>query len=165
MNEIAILSNPRRRGKKRVHYRRNPSVGGMFGALKSVAVEGAVGAVGGIANDALFGLVKNLSFFPEVLKTGFGRTGAKLASALLVGTIAGKVGLKHGKAFAVGAATVTLHEALTSLANQYAPSLPLGAYEDNLLGWDSAQPVGAYMRTGAYIETPKQPAVGDLLTP
>lgn len=145
VNELVVLSNPRRRrSHSRKSYRRNPSMRGVFGSVLPIVKEGAIGAAGGIANDALYGFAKK--WLPESMQTGLARTATKLGFAVALGVIANKVGLGVGKAAAVGAATVTIHEALTGLVNQQLPSLPLGAYEDNLLGFDS---VGAYMASPA----------------
>lgn len=174
VSEIVVLSNPHRRHRRKHHVRRrrNPSISGIFSGVVPMLKEGALGAVGGIANDVAFGFAKK--FLPDALQSGWGRTGAKLGFAALVGFIAGKVLPGKGRALAVGAATVTLHEAATSLMNSQLPSIPLGAYEDSLLGYDSASIVGpsmgAYMRNGvgAYMARPPQArneGTGDLLAP
>lgn len=161
VNEIVVLSNPRGRRKHHVRRRRNPSMGGIFGGIVPMVKAGAVGAAGALANDVAFGFAKN--WLPAALQTGYGRAGAKLGFAAAVAWALNKVMPGKGREFAAGAATVIFHELGTSLLNQAAPSLPLGAYEDNLLGYDSAPTVGAYMGQGAYME--KSAAVGDLLAP
>lgn len=186
MNELVILSNPRRRrkhkakhrrrhqarrrshsrGRRRVSVRarRNPIFsGGIFASAMRTIKEGALGAVGALASDALYGYTKG--FLPVQLQAGYGRTGVKLAYAVLLGIAAGKMKSGLATPVAVGAATVTLHEMLAGLANSLAPSVPLGAYEDTaMLGYDSAQPLSAYMpgsQVGAYMKTPG--AMSDLL--
>lgn len=163
VNEIVVLSNPRHRGHRRkTHYRRrrNPSLSGIFGGVVPMLKEGALGAAGALANDVAFGFGKK--FLPEALQAGYGRSGAKLGFAVLLGMLLNRVFPGKGRALAAGAATVVIHEAFVGIANQQLPSLPLGAYEDNLLGYDSAPPVGAYM--GAYM-APSAQKVGDLLDP
>jgi hypothetical protein len=185
MNEILVLSNPRSRHKKkghrrasghRRHTRRNPIMGFSLKSGIDQVKDGALGAVGGLLNDAAYGYAKG--YLPASLQDGYGRIGAKLGLAVLVGILANKLMPGKGRAIAVGAATVVLHEAGKALINQQAPSIPLGAYEDNaLLGYDSAsilQPgsssgamagVGSYMRTGAYMPSAALNGVGDMLPP
>lgn len=125
---------------RRVRARRNPislSVGGVLGNVKA----GAVGAVGGLANDVLFGYAK--PYLPAMLQTGYGALAAKLLSALAVGFIGNKVARGKGGAFAAGAATVVLHEAGKAQLAQMVPALPLGEYiSPSLLGYDPGMPVG-----------------------
>jgi hypothetical protein len=167
VSEIVVLSNPRHRGHKRrrhhVRHRRNPSGGSMFSTLKNMLVEGAVGAAGAVANDVAFGYAKK--FLPESLQSGIARTGVKLGFAALTGMLVGKIFAGKGKAVAVGAATVTIHEFLAAQVNANLPSVPMGAYEDNLLGYDSAETMGAYMRPGSQVGAYMQrgAGVGDLL--
>lgn len=186
MNEILVLSNPRgrrkhkskghRRHSGRSRTRRNPIMGFSFKSGLDQVKDGALGAVGGLLNDAAYGYAKG--YLPAALQDGYGRIGAKLGLAVIVGILANKLMPGKGRAIAVGAATVVLHEAGKALINQQAPSIPLGAYEDNaLLGYDSAsilQPgsssgamagVGAYMRTGAYMPSAALNGVGDMLPP
>lgn len=126
---------------RRVRARRNPialSAGGVLGNVK----DGAIGAVGGVANDLAFGYVK--PYLPAMLQTGFGAAAAKLLTAVGVGFVGNKVAAGRGKAFAVGATTVVLHEVAKAQLAQMAPNLPLGAYVDNggsmsLLGYDPGQ--------------------------
>lgn len=165
VSEIVVLSNPRGRRRKRsrgyhVRRRRNPIGGAFLGNCMTTLKEGAIGAGGALANDAVFGFAKK--FLPDALTTGYGRTGVKLGLACVTGFLANMIFRGSGRAVAAGAATVVLHEVGTQLINQAAPMIPLGAYEDvNLLGMDSAETVGAYMGAGAYMQ--KQGAVGDLL--
>ena len=164
MNEVLVLSNPRGR-KKKFHRRRNPIGGSLMNSAIDTVKNGALGAVGGLANDVVYGYAKG--FLPAPLQAGYGRTGVKLATAVLLGIATDKVFRGRGKAVAVGAATVTLHEALRDLANQAAPNIPVGAYEDAAsLGYDgSAQRVGSYMQQGAYMRAPAAQSMGDLLPP
>ena len=164
--EILVLSNPRRHGGRRKHAarrRRNPSGfgGGLVGSAISIVKAGAIGAAGALANDVAYGFGKK--FLPDALQSGWGRTGTKLASAVVLGMALNKLFPGKGRELAAGAATVTLHEAFSGLANQMAPALPLGAYEDNLLGFDEGDRVGAYMqsaqRVGAYMPAA---GVGDI---
>ncbi len=184
MNELIVLSNPRGRRKHKAkrarrhtarrarhsraksyrRARRNPIFsGGIFANVVKTLKEGALGAGGALLNDVAFGYTKG--FLPVQLQAGNGRIGVKLAYAVALGMLVNKVASGKGAAVAVGAATVTLHELGRDLANSFAPSLPLGAYEDNaMLGYDSGRTFGAYMpgaQVGAYME--KQGAMSDLL--
>lgn len=172
MSEVLVLSNPRGRRKHHKGHRRarrNPIMGLSASSAIDQVKDGALGAVGGLLNDAVYGYGKG--YLPVALQDGYGRIGAKLGLAVVVGLLANKFMPGKGRAIAVGAATVVLHEAGKALINQQAPSIPLGAYEDNgLLGWDSAQPVsgtGAYMPTGAYMRQPAGASLngGDFLAP
>lgn len=152
MNEVLILSNPHGRGR------------GMLASALSTLKDGAVGAVGALGVDIAYGYAKG--FLPAPLQAGYGRTASKLALAVLGGIVTDKVFRGRGKQVAVGSATVTLHEAFKDLSNQFAPTLPVGAYED-VSGYDPAQLVdnrtGAYMPTGAYMRQPAGALNGDNL--
>lgn len=160
VSEMVVLSNPRgRRRKSHARRRRNPGgVGGIFGGIVPMLKEGAVGAAGALATDVAYGFAKK--WMPEAVQSGYGRSAAKLGLAAAVAWALNRVMPGRGRAFAAGAATVIFHELGTKLLNENAPQVPLGAYEDTLLGWDSAQPVSEYMGQGAYMQ--KQ-SVGDLL--
>ncbi len=178
MNEILLLSNPSKRRKKakkssrrrssrkvarkssrrvsrrrssvRVRARRNPSVRNITAGIVPTIKGGFFGAIGALGNDLAYGYGKR--FLPAVLQSGMGRHATKLLSAVLIG-VAGNYVLKgRGGALAIGAATVTLHEAIKEQIATFAPSLPLGAMDEPpaLLG-DSAQYVngmGEYMSSG-----------------
>jgi hypothetical protein len=158
VNEIVVLSNPRRR-KSHVRRRRNPSGGSLVNSAIGVIKSGAVGAVGGLANDAAYGFAKK--FLPEALHSGFGRTATKLGFATLLGIVARKVAPNYARDIATGAATVVLHELGKELLNANAPGIPLGDFEDNeLLGYSGAQTVGAYMPAAQKAQT-----VGEYMQP
>lgn len=173
VNEILVLSNPRhkkhahRRHHKRSRhsYRRNPIMGISGSSVVTTLKDGALGAVGGVLNDAAYGYLKGM--LPAPLQDGYGRIGAKLGLAVLVGVLSNMVMRGKGKAIAVGAATVTLHELAKTLINQNFQAIPLGAYEDAaLLGYDSSAQIlrgngtGAYMPQGAYMPAS---GLGDML--
>lgn len=149
--------------RRRVHrvkarrYKRNPS-GGSF-SLKSigssflpVVKSGALGAVGALANDALVGQVSKLSFLPDALKSGYGKHGLKIASAVIVGTVGNMVARGKGRDLAVGAATVALHDLAKEVIVTNLPSVApyLGDYED-LNGYNPAQLVDESANMGAYV--------------
>lgn len=159
MNEI-LLVNPRRRRKGRKHkarrrghhrlkrhaarrrrvhrvkarrYKRNPSFSlrGVTGSFLPVVKSGALGAVGALANGALVAQVANLSFVPDVLKSGYGRKALELGSAVVVGTLGNMVLKGKGNALAVGAATVAMHGLLKDVISTNLPSVApyLGDYD------------------------------------
>lgn len=163
VNEILVLSNPHKRGHRKHYkkshrrhsYRRNPVMGISMHGVMSTVQDGALGAAGGLLNDAAYGYLKGM--LPAPLQDGYGRIGAKLGLAVVVGMVANMAFKGKGRAIAVGAATVVLHELGKTLLNQNVPAIPLGAYEDNaLLGVDSSASIlqngtGSYMRTGSYM--------------
>lgn len=139
-------------------FRRNPvslSVGGILGNLKA----GAMGAVGGVANDLVYGYAKG--YLPAQLQSGLGRSGAKLLTAALLGWGANKVLKGKGRDLAVGATTVVLHELAKEQLAAMAPNLPLGEYmfdqsNASLLGYNPGEIIegvttdelGEYMTVG-----------------
>lgn len=130
----------RRRAVRRVkarRYKRNPSGGGF--SLKSVGSQvvpvvksGALGAVGALANDALVGQISKLSFLPDALKSGYGKHGLKIASAIVVGVGGNMIAKGKGRDLAVGAATVAIHGLLRDVAVANFPTVAayLGDYDD-----------------------------------
>lgn len=145
-----------RRSYRRVsRRRRNPSfrsiTSGFTSGLVPTLKSGAIGAVGGLANDALYGFAK--PYLPAFAQTGFGRSAAKILSAILVGMAANMVMRGRGRDFAVGAATVVLHEAAKERLVGMFPALPLGEYD---LGYvDPAAPLQetGEMGINGYLET------------
>lgn len=127
---------------RRVRARRNPvalSVGGVLGNVKA----GAIGALGGLANDLAFGYVKG--YLPAQVQSGFGASAVKLLTAVGIGWVGNKVMRGKGRDFAVGAATVVLHELGKQQLAQMMPTLPLGEYMDmtpalpNLSGYNPGE--------------------------
>jgi hypothetical protein len=161
---ITVRANPRRRRHHAVHhrrYRRNPSlrIGGAFRRVIPTIQAGAIGAVGGLLNDVVYGFAKPR--LPAALQAGWGRTGTKAVLAVFVGILGQFVLRGRGNQLAVGAATVVIHEALKEQLATLAPQLPLGDLVDGReLGYadPAAQIVdqsgqGAYLDQGAYMET------------
>ncbi len=142
--------------RRRVHrvkarrYKRNPSargagkfglsVKGFTGAVLPTIKDGALGAVGAIANDALIGQIAKLSFLPDALRSGYGKHALKIGSAIIVGTI-GNLAMKgKGAALATGAATVAIHGMIREVVAAQLPTVAayLGDYED-VGGYNPAQ--------------------------
>lgn len=172
---VTVKSNPRRRRRTHVHhrrYRRNPSLrlGGITRQVVPTFKAGAIGAVGGLLNDAAYGFGKQ--YLPAALQSGWGRTGTKTVLAVIVGILGNMVLRGKGHQLAVGAATVVLHEALKEQLIALVPGLPLadliddrplgyegpGAQIDGASGggnlpYDERQiNQGAYVDQGAYVE-------------
>lgn len=188
MHQMLVIGNPSKRRKRRksakratsgrrryarksakrsksrsyIRARRNPiSVGGIAGTVKA----GAIGAVGGVANDVLYGFAASkLSFLPQ---SGIAKHAAKLATALVVGKLGNMALRGKGRALAEGAATVAIHAGLKEqLASMpFLASLPLGEYitdgapqlaATGVNGYDAAMPVDGYMdetsEMGEYLE-------------
>jgi hypothetical protein len=126
----------RRKHNSAVRHKRrrkhNPSMRGMTGSIMPTIKSGAVGAVGGLLADMVWDKANNYS---AVMSIPYAEQVIKLLSAVLIGTFGDKVFRGHGKALAVGAATVTLHDLLRANLQSMAPSifgsnatLGLGAY-------------------------------------
>lgn len=141
--------NPRRRYRRR----HNPrfSVAGITGQL----MPAVWGGLGGIANDVGFGYVSG--FLPAMFQSGYGKSGAKIANALLIGWIARKFLGARGAQVAHGALTVAVYQLLKDVTVQFAPTLPgLGDYEQitipdtgNIAGYVPGTTVGAYLPDGS----------------
>lgn len=116
----------------KLHRRRrrhNPSLRGIAGSLVPTLKSGFTGAIGGLGLDLLTGQLINASWFPASLKSGLGWTATKIAGAIAVGMLGGKVMHGKGKALADGAMVVVLHDALKAqLVGMLPASVPLGEY-------------------------------------
>lgn len=173
MNELLVIGNPAKRKRhkaKRHHVRRNPRrhharrhharkrstfrmrarrnplplVGGLMPTLKG----GAIGAVGGIANDLAYGFAASkLTFLPAA---GITRMLAKLGTALVIGKVGGMALKGQGRNLAEGAVTCVLHDALRTQLSTMATfaSVNLGEYivepvqiAPGVHGYDAATPV------------------------
>lgn len=171
-------SAPRRRRRRshtvaRRRRHRNPrfSLAGIGRGIVPQLTQAGIGAVGALGLDILIGYIP----LPDVLKTGLPRHAVKIAGALGLGMVAGKVlGQKTGHAVANGALTVALYGLVKELAVKFLPaSIPGLAggdeYNDVSLGYMDSAPwiedarafnagrdvnnVGAYMDgMGAYME-------------
>lgn len=133
-----VRRNPRRRhvSRHRSHrrYRRNPSFGSITSGIMPTVKAGAIGAVGGLLNNLLYGYLGPNQF--NILPTAVTGSPALIAlwqalQAVGLGFAAKKIAPRYATDLAVGAMTVTLYGfAKTQLAAAM-PSLPLsgvGAY-------------------------------------
>lgn len=165
MEEI-LLVNPRRRKRRAKKSRRSrrrhgfrarrsrrlrnprmglPSVRGIAGEV-TPALIGAVGAMG-------LDVAMAYAPLPDALRSGWGRTAAQLAGALLLGFVASRVpfvGRRNAQIATLGALTIVAYNALRPLAAD-----SIGAKVKGLSGLADFgdYQMGAYMnpRLGAYM--------------
>jgi len=91
----------------------------------------AIGGVGALALDVAFGMLP----IPAQFKTGAMGSVAKLAGAIVLGKIAGKVaGARVGEAVTVGAVTIQAYNLVKGFAQKAMPSLPMGEYLSGMYG-------------------------------
>jgi hypothetical protein len=139
-------SHSRKRSHVRVRARRNPSpsVRGITGSVVPTIKNGAIGAVGGLMNDLAYGFGKG--YLPVSMQSGMGRHAVKILSSVLIGVAGNFVMRGKGGAFAVGAATVAIHEALKEQLATMVPTLPLGAMDEQpgMLGYSAGEVVDGY---------------------
>lgn len=146
--------NPIRSHRRRRRYRRNPIFGSSGGGIsltvasvKNTVVNGAVGALGGIGVDLLYGY--GAQYLPDSMKTGMVKHATKGLMAVLVGLIGAKVLRGKGAALAVGGMTVVLHDFFKEQLQAQMPTLPLGEYlaysagSGEIVGQYGAQGLGA----------------------
>lgn len=137
------LRNPSRRhiGRKRRAmggYRirrrrlRNPSVGGfrVGGMLKQTVIPAVTGGIGAIALDVAWGYGQQ--YLPASMQSGFVSTAVKIAAALGLGMVAGKVvGKQRAQTAVMGAVTVIAYQALRDVLKTSLPTVKgLGGYAD-----------------------------------
>lgn len=123
-------ANPRRRpirgrrsGLRR--YRRNPNGGRMTmrSVMNNVVVPAFQAGAGALALDIIWGYVP----VPLEWKTGNLRHVVKGGGAIVLGMVAQQMlGAQMGRNIAMGALTVTFHDALRDMVAQFAPNIPLG---------------------------------------
>lgn len=167
----ALAANPRRR-RRRVHVagrrrrRRNPRFALTSGNLSKQLMQAGIGGVGAVALDVGLGYLGNLSFVPEALKSGALKPVVRVAGALGLGYIVGKVRPAWKAPVTAGALAVTAYFILRDLAAKFAPSIPLQGYmEGDFSGLSYVDPapalegyrggMGAYMSpptVGAYMD-------------
>lgn len=139
-------SHHRKAARYRRSRRRNPSLRGVTGALMPTLKAGAVGAVGAIGLDLLWGY--GASYLPvSIAGSPIAQYGVKLLGALGVGILGGKVLRGRGRDLAVGATTVVLHDAFKAQLKASFPTLQLGEY------LTYAPTVGRMPRAGRVLST------------
>lgn len=152
-------STSRRRSRTYVRARRNP-VSALTSGVVPTIKDGALGAVGGLANDLLYGVAASkLSFLPAA---GLGRHAAKIATAIVIGKVGNMVMRGKGGALARGAATVAIHAALKEQVQTlpFLAQFNLGEYIEEPAqlhgGYDAGMPVDGFVdaadEMGEYLE-------------
>ncbi len=95
----------------------------MRGVVNQVVIPAAQAGAGALALDILWGYVP----VPIEWKTGNLRHVVKGGGALVLGMLAQQLlGANVGKNIALGALTVTFHDAMRDMVAQFAPQIPLG---------------------------------------
>lgn len=188
MNELLVIGNPskrkrhRRKAKaKRSHARRRhtkrarksfrvrarrnpiPFVGGLMPTIKG----GAIGAVGGIANDLLYGFAASkLAFLPQ---SGLGRSAAKVLTSLVVGKVGNMALRGKGGDLAKGAATVAIHAALKEqmATVPFLANLNLGEYIEEpaqlMHGYDPGMPVDGFEDESEFLNGDDDEGMGEYI--
>ena len=106
-------------------YRRNPNGGRMTmrNVVNNVVIPAAQAGAGALALDILWGYVP----VPLEWKTGNLRHVVKGGGAIVLGMLAENLlGQRIGRNIALGALTVTFHDAMRDMVAQFAPQIPLG---------------------------------------
>jgi hypothetical protein len=145
--------NPRHRARRYAHHARrrhrrsNPRFFGMGHIVRGTLMPAAIGAGGAIALDVAMGYAQ--PYLPAQLQSGYLPILVKLAGALGIGYVAGKVlGRERGRVATLGAVTVVAYGALKSQLAQMLPSVKgLSGYADFVDYSTGARPAGV----GAYL--------------
>ncbi len=158
----AVRRNPsRRRHLTATHRRRhrrhsNPSFRNIGAGAVPMLKEGFVGAAGALGLDLMWGYGKQ--WLPaSIAGSPLAQYAVKLAGALAVGMIGNKILKGKGRAMAVGATTVVLHDALKAQIQSSFPSIQLGEY------LTFAPTVGTMRRAGRVLSS-GAPQMGEYLS-
>lgn len=153
-------SNPR--AHRRVRRRRsNPRFGISKNDIVGQLVPAAVGGAGAILNSVVLGYVAPmLTTVAPFLTTGYGLHALRIGSSVGLGLLGKKFGGKYGEQAGAGALTVAMYLLLRDLIVAFAPTLPLGDYEEISID-STADQLGAYMdpaaNLGAYMSGRRLP--------
>ncbi len=158
---VAVRRNPSRRRKLTATFRRrkrhhNPSLRNITSGAIPMLKDGFVGAAGALGLDLMWGYGK--SYLPaSIAGSPLAQYAVKLAGALAVGMIGNKLLRGKGRAMAVGATTVVLHDALKAQIQSSFPSIQLGEY------LTFAPTVGTMRRAGRVLSS-GAPQMGEYLS-
>lgn len=130
---VTRRANPRRsyrrrptRGRRSLRaYRRNPGGGRMTmrSVMNQIVVPSFQAGLGALALDMAWGFVP----VPLEWKVGNLRHVVKGGGAIVLGMVAQQLlGAQMGRNIAMGALTVTFHDAMRDMVSQFAPNIPLG---------------------------------------
>jgi hypothetical protein len=162
------VSNPRRKRRRhnpRRHRararRRNPRFGISRNDIVGQLMPAAVGGAGALLNSVLLGYVAPMLVpIAPFLTTGYGLHALRIGSSLGLGILGQKFGGRHGRQAGEGALTVAMYLLFRDVAVSFAPTLPLGDYEEISID-GTADQLGAYMdpatRLGAYMSGGRLP--------
>ena len=157
----ATIAAPRRR--QRVRARGNPVT--LAKALPDIVMPSLVGAGGAVGMDIAWGYLAAIPAVPEVLKTGWGRIGAKAITSIAIAAMMGQVKMLRDFAqpFAIGAVTVLAYETMRTFMAQRAPNVAMdgmGMYVDGLgyysAGINAGGPANNNNNMGAYTNGPQR---------
>lgn len=115
----------RRPARRMRRYRSNPNGGRMTmrNVVNNVVIPAAQAGAGALALDIIWGYVP----VPLEWKTGNLRHVVKGGGAIVLGMLAEQMlGARVGRNIALGALTVTFHDAMRDMVAQFAPQIPLG---------------------------------------
>ncbi len=150
--------------------RRNPISLGAFRPTSILAqlIPAAVGGAGALALDVALSHVPQ----PEFLQNPYGKLALRVFGAVGLGMIAGFIKPNIGRQVTAGALTVVAYNTLRDIVQKVAPSITVGGYMDDGLGYTDPAPrlqgqgMGAYMANapaqpmGAYMQ-PDASAMGN----
>lgn len=145
-------ANPRHRRYHRARRRSNPRFSmPSLGGIQNQLMMAGVGGLGAIVNSVLLGYVAGatgpLTGIAPFLTSGYGLHALRIGSSLGLGILGKKFGGKYGQAAGEGALTVAMYLLLRDVVVAFAPTLPLGDYEEISIDSTSDQ-IGAYMGGG-----------------
>lgn len=113
----------RRPARRVARYSRNPARMTMRSVVNNVVIPAAQAGAGALALDVIWGYVP----VPLEWKTGNLRHVVKGGGAIVLGMLAQQLlGAQMGRNIALGALTVTFHDAMRDMVAQFAPQIPLG---------------------------------------
>lgn len=123
-------------------YKRNPSMPkiSLKNVVKNQLKPAVVQASGALVLDLGYGYLGG--YIPDMLNTGMAKHATKGVIAIALGMVAGNF-IKNDTAnkLALGAMTVTMHDAVKEAMQTYMPSVPMGCSNTGDLGYYSPSPV------------------------
>jgi len=127
-------------------------MGGIGQQLTSAGVGGAGAILNSVVLGYLAGATGPLTSFAPFLTSGYGLHALRIGSSLGLGILGKKFGGKYGQLAGEGALTVAMYLLLRDVVVAFAPTLPLGDYEEISIDSTSDQlGFGAYMG-GGYVD-------------
>ena len=133
--------------------------------IPDVVMPSLVGAGGAVGMDIAWGYLAAIPAVPDVLKTGWGRIGAKAITSVAIAALMGQVKMLRDFAqpFAIGAVTVLAYETMRQFMAQQAPNVAMdgmGMYVDGLgyysAGINAGGPANNNNNMAAYTNGPQR---------